>query len=59
MGHAGALTLHGADDVEQKVRALRDAGVRIAPSAHLVGETMREIFPNVRLSRLGVLSVAE
>ena len=43
MGHAGALTLHGADDVEQKVTALRDAGVIIAPSAHLVGTAMRDL----------------
>lgn len=44
MGHAGALTLHGADDVEQKVTALRDAGAIIAPSAHLVGAAMRDAF---------------
>ncbi len=44
MGHAGALTLHAPEDVESKIAALRDAGVMIAPSAHLVGETMREAF---------------
>jgi succinyl-CoA synthetase alpha subunit len=44
MGHAGALTPHAADDVEGKVAALRDAGVIIATSPHLVGAAMREAF---------------
>jgi succinyl-CoA synthetase alpha subunit len=43
MGHAGALTLHGPEDVERKIAALREAGVTIAPSPHLVGATMREL----------------
>ena len=42
MGHAGALALHGSEDVDRKIAALRDAGVVIAPSAHLVGATTRE-----------------
>jgi len=44
MGHAGALTLHAQEDVENKIAAFQDAGVMIAPSAHLVGTTMREAF---------------
>ena len=43
MGHAGALTLHGSEDVDRKIAALREAGVTIAPSPHLVGTTMREL----------------
>ena len=43
MGHAGALTLHGSEDVDRKIAALREAGVTIAPSPHLVGTTMRDL----------------
>ena len=43
MGHAGALIQDAAADVANKVRLLRDAGVIIAPSAHLVGEVMRDL----------------
>lgn len=42
MGHAGALTLGGRGDAAGKIRALEAAGVRIVPSAHLVGETIRQ-----------------
>ncbi|TCR63599.1 succinate--CoA ligase subunit alpha [Bosea sp. BK604] len=42
MGHAGALTLGGRGDAASKIKALEAAGVRIAPSAHLVGETIRQ-----------------
>lgn len=42
MGHAGALTMFGRGDAEQKIAALRDAGVHIAPNANLVAETMRQ-----------------
>lgn len=37
MGHAGALTLGGMAAAAAKIAALEKAGVRIAPSAHLVG----------------------
>lgn len=40
MGHAGALTLGGMAAAAAKIAALEKAGVRIAPSAHLVGRTM-------------------
>jgi succinyl-CoA synthetase alpha subunit len=43
MGHAGALTLHGSEDVDRKIAALREAGAVIAQSAHLVGATMRDL----------------
>jgi succinyl-CoA synthetase alpha subunit len=41
MGHAGALSADGRGDAEHKIEALRNAGVRIAARADLVGETMR------------------
>jgi len=44
MGHAGALTAQASDDADSKIKALQDAGVVIAPSAHLVGATMSEAF---------------
>ena len=42
MGHAGAITGSVDGDAENKIRMLRKAGVLIAESPHLVGETMRE-----------------
>lgn len=42
MGHAGALTLRGRGDAAAKIKALEAAGVRVALSAHLVGETIRQ-----------------
>lgn len=42
MGHAGALTLSGRGDAASKIKALEAAGVLVAPSAHLVGETIRQ-----------------
>ncbi len=41
MGHAGALVTSSAGTAAAKIEALRAAGVRIAPDASLVGETMR------------------
>lgn len=41
MGHAGALVTSSAGTATAKIEALRAAGVRIAPDASLVGETMR------------------
>ncbi|SON57698.1 Succinyl-CoA ligase [ADP-forming] subunit alpha [Hartmannibacter diazotrophicus] len=42
MGHAGALNQAGRGDAESKIKALSGAGVIIAPSPHLVGETIRQ-----------------
>ncbi|MGA0531123.1 succinate--CoA ligase subunit alpha [Hansschlegelia sp. KR7-227] len=42
MGHAGALTFGEGADAAAKIAALERAGVRIAPSAHLVGRTIAE-----------------
>jgi succinyl-CoA synthetase alpha subunit len=41
MGHSGALTLNGANSAKAKISALERAGVIVAPSPHLVGDTMR------------------
>ena len=42
MGHAGALTKYKGADAASKIVALQAVGVIIAPSAHRVGETVRE-----------------
>jgi len=42
MGHAGTLTLFGRADANQKIKALRFAGVHIAPNPNDVAETMRQ-----------------
>lgn len=42
MGHAGTLTLFGRAGASQKIKALRSAGVHIAPTPQAVAETMRQ-----------------
>ncbi|ODN68743.1 succinate--CoA ligase subunit alpha [Methylobrevis pamukkalensis] len=42
MGHAGALNLKGRGEADAKIKALAAAGVVIASSPHLVGETIRD-----------------
>lgn len=42
MGHAGAIAGSTDGSAESKIRVLRDAGVIIAESPHLVGQRMRE-----------------
>ena len=42
MGHAGTLTVFGRGDANHKIKALRSAGVHIAPNTQLVAETMQQ-----------------
>jgi succinyl-CoA synthetase alpha subunit len=42
MGHSGAFIDGARNDAEGKIRALERAGVIVAESPHLVGETMRQ-----------------
>ena len=46
MGHAGTLTLFGRADANEKIKALRSAGVQIAPNSSQVAETMRQSLNN-------------
>lgn len=48
MGHAGAFATVGSGTAAQKIDALKDAGVSIAPNASLVGETMRQALKGQR-----------
>ena len=42
MGHAGAIIAGGKGTAAEKVKALRQAGVRVAPSPADIGRTMKE-----------------
>ncbi len=42
MGHAGAFMAGGQGSAESKIAALKAVGIRIAPNASVVGETMRQ-----------------
>jgi succinyl-CoA synthetase alpha subunit len=42
MGHAGAIISGGKGTAKEKIAALKAAGIRIAPSPALIGETLRE-----------------
>lgn len=44
MGHAGAIITGGAGTAQEKIRRLEEAGVVIAPSPALIGETMEKVF---------------
>ena len=48
MGHAGALAFGAQDDAKAKIMALERAGVRVAPSAHLVGRAIAEALAQAR-----------
>ncbi len=42
MGHAGAIISGGKGTAKEKIAAMKDAGIRIAPSPALIGRTMQE-----------------
>lgn len=42
MGHAGAIISGGTGTAQEKIAALKEAGIRVAPSPALIGETMKE-----------------
>jgi succinyl-CoA synthetase alpha subunit len=50
MGHAGAFMAGTGGNVEGKIAALKAAGVRIAPNASVVGETMRQALAALSIS---------
>ena len=42
MGHAGAIISGGKGTAEEKIEAMKSAGIRVAPSPALIGRTMQE-----------------
>ena len=44
MGHAGAIISGGKGTAKEKIAAMKDAGIRMAPSPALIGQTMQEVL---------------
>jgi len=44
MGHAGAVISDGKGDAKNKIAAMEEAGIRIAPSPAKLGETLVEVL---------------
>ena len=44
MGHAGAIISGGKGTAREKIAALKKAGVQMAPSPALIGQTMKEVL---------------
>ncbi len=44
MGHAGAIVQYGSGGAEEKIEALRQAGVHIAESPVAIGDTMAQVI---------------
>ena len=47
MGHAGAIISGGKGTAREKIEAMKSAGIRMAPSPALIGQTMREALESL------------
>jgi succinyl-CoA synthetase alpha subunit len=45
MGHAGAIISGGKGTAQEKIQAMKEAGIRMAPSPASIGQTMQEALP--------------
>lgn len=44
MGHAGAIISGGKGTAEDKIKAMKDAGIAVAPTPSVIGETLIELL---------------
>lgn len=44
MGHAGAIISGGSGKAEDKIQAMRDAGIHVCESPAVIGETLKAIL---------------
>ena len=51
MGHAGAIISGGKGTAEEKMKAMRDAGIVVAESPALIGETMARLLKSSKAPR--------
>jgi len=47
MGHAGAIISGGKGTAEEKIKAMKEAGIFVADSPALIGETMAAVLKSL------------
>jgi succinyl-CoA synthetase alpha subunit len=58
MGHAGAIISGGKGTAAEKIQAFREAGIHVAESPALIGETMQRVLKSARGGRKMTRSAA-
>jgi succinyl-CoA synthetase alpha subunit len=44
MGHAGAIISGGSGKAEDKIKAMREAGIHVCDSPAVIGETLKAVL---------------